>query len=375
VFLPFFIIPAAYFLLFIFSYFWVDLNLTLVSWEPVNQVLEGLKRLGYFNRPLSSRLYLIIILLLISIQVYLLFSRFVSKTSLKKLFLLAGGVALIACLSYPFLSHDIFSYLFDAKIIWHYQQNPYQHSPAEFGHDPWLRFMHWTHRTAPYGPVWLLYTLLPALFSFGRFSLNFYILKLVNGLVFFLTGYLLLSFKNDKRVFAYWFFNPFLLIELLVNAHNDLLMISLFLLSFVLWQKKKPGWSIFSLLSSVATKFVTGLAAPLLFLKKNSSLIAWGIFGLLVAFAWKIDQFQPWYFTWAWVVFPLIDLSSFSWLMIFVFQALLLVFKYQPYILTGSWEGTGCFTFFRVLLVGLAIFLLLSLRGDKIIGRKLSSHS
>jgi hypothetical protein len=308
-------------------------------------------------------------------QLWFLFSPALKKISRKQLLILAGIVVFLASLSYPFLSHDIFSYLFDAKIIWHYQQNPYQYSPNEFGADPWLRFMHWTHRTTPYGPVWLLYTLLPALFSFGRFSLNFYILKLLNGLVFFLTGYLLLSFKKDRRVFAYWFFNPFLLIELLTNAHNDLLMISLFLLSFVLWQKKKPGWSIFSLLSSIATKFVTGLATPLLFLKKNSSLIALGIFGLLAAFAWKVDQFQPWYFAWAWVVFPLVDLSSFSWLMIFIFQAFLLVFKYQPYILTGSWERTGYFTFFRIFLVSLAVFLFFSLRGDKIIGRKLFHRS
>ena len=181
----FLVIFFSYLVLFFFSYFWVDLNLTLTSWGPINQILERFKWLGYFNRPLSSRLYLAIILLLVLIQIYLLFSHFIHRTSLKKLLLLAGAVVLISSLAYPFLSHDLFSYLFDAKIIWHYRQNPYQYSPDHFASDPWLRFMHWTHRTCPYGPVWLGYTLIPAIFSFGRFIINFYCLKLLNGLFFF----------------------------------------------------------------------------------------------------------------------------------------------------------------------------------------------
>lgn len=360
-FFPFLIIPVAYLLLFIFSYFWVDLNLTLVSWGPVNQVLEGLKQLGYFNRLLSSRLYLAIILLLVLIQIYLLFSRFISRTSLKKLFLLAGGVVLIACLSYPFLSHDLFSYLFDAKIIWHYRQNPYYHSPDEFAPDPWLRFMRWTHRTYPYGPVWLTYSLLPAVFSFGRFILNFYGLKLLNGLVFFATGWLLLKITNEnKRVFVYWFFNPFLIIELLVNGHNDLLMIALFVAALFFYQKKKL-LAIGSFLSSVAAKFITALAWPLIVFKNRHLWATLFSFFALIGFAWQIDRFQPWYFTWLYLALPLMKMTDFSWLVIFVFQALLLIFKYQPFLATGSWEGTSYYLLFRVGLVSLGLFLLTNL--------------
>jgi hypothetical protein len=361
VFLPFLIIPTAYFLLFILSYFWVDLNLTLVSWGPVNQVLEGLKWLGYFNRPLSSRLYLVIILILTLIQVYLLFSRFIDRTGLRKLFLLAGGVVLIASLSYPFLSHDLFSYLFDAKIIWHYQQNPYHHPPNEFSADPWLRFMHWTYRTAPYGPVWLFYSLLPAVFSFSRFILNFYGLKLLNGLVFFVTGWLLLKITNkDKRVFAYWFFNPFLLIEFLVNSHNDLLMISLFMAALFFSRYKKNILTFLLFLASVAVKYLTILAWPLLLFRRGRSspwAILFAVFGL-IGFAWQIDRFQPWYFTWLYLAFPLIKMTSFSWLVVFTFQTLLLIFKYQPFLATGSWEATAYRSFFQVWLAALGIFFL-----------------
>ncbi|MGI6278760.1 MAG: hypothetical protein ACOYJ8_03080, partial [Patescibacteria group bacterium] len=352
----------------------VDLNLTLTGWGPINKILNQLKNLGYFNRPLSSRLYLAIILALVSLQIYLLLAKFTQRTVLKKLLLLALAVALIASLSYPFLSHDLFSYLFDAKIVWHYQKNPYQFSPDQFGSDPWLRFMHWTHRTYPYGPTWLIFTLIPAIFSFGRFIINFYGLKLFSGLAFFISGWFLLKINNnDRRVFAYWFFNPFLLIEFLVNGHNDLLMIGLFFAALFFSQSKKSFLKAISFLASLGTKFISGLALPLLIFKRRRFWATLFVFCSLVGFAWQIGRFQPWYFSWLYLAWPLMAITNFSWVLIFIFQALLLIFKYQPFLATGSWQGTGHNLLFQVLLISLAIFFLTLLPiFKKIIGRLLS---
>jgi hypothetical protein len=44
--------------------------------------------------------------------------------------------------SYPALSHDFFSYIFDAKIATQYHANPYTTTPQHFSQDPDLRFMH-----------------------------------------------------------------------------------------------------------------------------------------------------------------------------------------------------------------------------------------
>jgi hypothetical protein len=52
------------------------------------------------------------------------------------------------------------------------------------------------------------------------------------------------------------------------------------------------------------------------------------------------------------------SMTGFSWLLVFIFQAFLLVFKYQPFLATGSWEGTGHNLLFRVLLTSLAVFFL-----------------
>jgi len=219
--------------------------------------------------------------------------------------------------------------------------------------------MHWTHRTCPYGPTWLVYTLMPGLVSFGRFVINFYGLKLFNGLVFFLSGWLLLKItQNDRRVFAYWFFNPFLLIELLVNAHNDLLMIGSFFAALFFWQSRKRVLGLVAFLFSVAVKFISGFAWPLLFFRRRYFWATLFAAFALTGFAWQINRFQPWYFTWIYLALPFMIMTNFSWLVVFIFQALLLVFKYQLFLATGSWEATAHPLFFRVLLVALGLFFL-----------------
>jgi hypothetical protein len=367
------LILLSYLALFFFSYCWIDPNLTLTSWEPLNQVLEQFKHFGHTNSSLSSRLYLLIMTVLFLGQAYLLFSHFLLRAERKKLLFLAAAVIFLAAFSYPFLSHDLFSYLFDAKIVWHYQKNPYRFSPDQFASDPWLRFTHWTHRSMPYGPVWLAYSLLPAIFSFGRFIINFYGLKLLNGLVFFAAGSCLLKIaRNDRRVFAYWFFNPFLLIELVVNGHNDLLMIALFFASLFFYQKRKKIISLVLFLLSAATKFITALSWPLVFLKNRRFWATGFLFFLFLGFSWQINRFQPWYFTWAFLAFPFLGMANFSWLIVFFCQFLLLVLKYYPFLATGSWEKTSYFGFFRLLFVFLSFFFLFHLPVFKKTAKKLN---
>ena len=58
--------------------------------------------------------------------------------------------------SYVAFSYDLFNYIFDAKIITFYHQNPYFHKALDYPGDPMLSFMRWTHRVYPYGPIWLV---------------------------------------------------------------------------------------------------------------------------------------------------------------------------------------------------------------------------
>jgi len=353
----FILLILSYLSLFVFSYLWVDFNLTIVRFPFLADFLNQFQHWGYFHRSLAARIYLMLLVLLFGFQLYLLFSGFLKRQSLERLFFAAGVVVFIASLSYPFLSHDIFHYLFDAKIIGHYHQNPYLYSPNYFSSDPWLRFTHWVHLPTPYGPTFLLYSLLPFIFSGGKFILNFYGFKLLGGLLFFLAGLLLFRInKENKDVFFYWFLNPFLIIELLVNSHNDILIIFLFYLSLFLCLKKKR-WGLLVFAASFLVKFIHLIFAPVLFVEKKTRRL---FFSLLVVFLFLTfaslltapgQRFQPWYFSWLFMALPFMDLSYFYWLVIFIFEALILVFKYYPFLLTGSWEGTSFLLLFRLLFV------------------------
>ena len=204
----------------IYSYSLVDPNLTFVSnrwWEFFR---ERMIELGYYRRDLSWLIYLSIIILLFAAYFY--FKKKYKRLNALKLAIIISALTLI---SYPFLSHDFFNYMFDAKLVTYYHVNPYLFKALDFPSDPWIRFMHWTHRTYPYGPIFLLITLLPSYFSLGKFFLSFLFFKLT-----FIAFYLLAVYylnKLNKRYAILFATNPLVIIEGLVNSHNDLISVSL----------------------------------------------------------------------------------------------------------------------------------------------------
>ncbi|MBI4037465.1 hypothetical protein HY382_00265, partial [Candidatus Curtissbacteria bacterium] len=162
------------FLTSVFSYSYVDLNLTLINNPAVLKLINFLQAIAYFNRPLATFIYLFSVFTLFSAFGYLLYQTFKRNLELGTIRKMVIVATLIMVFAYPFLSADLFNYLFDAKIVWLYHQSPYSHKPLDFPQDDWLRFMRWVHRYSPYGPVWIGMSLLPSIFGFGKFILNFF---------------------------------------------------------------------------------------------------------------------------------------------------------------------------------------------------------
>lgn len=156
----------------VYSYTLIDPNITLINNSMWATIRESLIHFGYYERQLSSQVYIVLIVLLFGFHWY-----FVKHYRSIALSTLLGIAFFFTMLSYPFLSHDLFNYMFDAKILTTYQENPYLHKPQDFPHDPWLRFMHWTHRTYPYGPIFLIITLVPSVLGVGKFLLTFLLFK------------------------------------------------------------------------------------------------------------------------------------------------------------------------------------------------------
>lgn len=326
---------------FLFSYLWVDLAIVLMlgASHPIVNNLYPAMVFGEGNRQTHALIYLALLSFVFVIQL-ILFKKADILNS-KFFFITAFITTIIFSLSYPLFSHDIFTYLFFSKVVVTYQMNPYLVTPNDFRlTDLWVGFIHSVDGHYRYGIVYLLYTLIPMfILSGSKFILNFFALKLMNALLFFITGVVLYKyFNNDNKVFALWFFNPLLIIELLINAHNDLLMIVLFIFSVVLLKNKKYFYSIGFAIASAATKYISLYATPMLVLNekwrdlffKASSLV---LISYLVTTATAVHS---WYYSWFFMFIPFMKLSRLSNYFILTLGFLLMI-NYSSFIKTKEW--------------------------------------
>jgi hypothetical protein len=300
--------------------------------------------LGYHMRQESALIYIVLLILLTIVYVALI-------SNSKKIHPLALAVitGLILICSNPLFSHDLFSYIFDAKILTHYGQNPYTTIPESFPGDEWLRFMHWTHRSYPNGPTFLPLTLVPSFLGMGIFILNFMLFKAV-FVGSYIIGVFLLQ-KIDKKGALFFATHPLVLIEGLVNAHNDMIAVSLGLVGvYLLFQKKQ----IVSRLFLVASAGIKYLSAPILILTRNNktintlALLAQVALILYLSFTRRI---QPWYFLPLFVFVPYF-LNVLQNLHIFFFSLLL---SYVPYIRYGDWNAQLLDMKHDIMIVGAAV--------------------
>lgn len=314
-------------LLSVYSYALIDPNLTLLNHPLWNSFSKQAIHLGYYQRKLSWYIYLILLLLLFSFH-HIFLKRNGKYSPIK----IASIISIILFFSYPFLSHDFFNYIFDAKILTFYGENPYLKKPLDFPQDDLLRFMHWTHRTYPYGPTFLGISIIPSFLSFGKFILSYAFFKLMS-VGFYLACVYYLE-KTDKKIALQFATHPLVVLECLVNLHNDLLALSLGLI-FIYYLTKNRVNSWILLILSVGIKYIT---VPLVLLLVSKSkryvitAIVWQFF-VLIYLAWSFD-IQPWYFMSILVYLPFIP-NLLSNLHIF-FLGLLL--SYYPFIALGEWN-------------------------------------
>jgi len=378
-----------YFVLAIFSFSQVDLNLTLNDNRLFLNFTTMMQELGYYNRPASSVIFIFLEFLTFSffiLNLYLFYKRMIS---LKYLLILLFSSVILLIFAYPFLSSDIFNYLFDAKIILKYASNPYTHKPLDFPQDEWLRFMRWTHRYSPYGPAWLSISLLPAIMGFGKFILTLISFKIFISVFHLINTYLvykIVSKLNPKMaVFGTSFYalNPLILIEGIANGHNDIVQATFILLPILFLLNRNNILSIFSLIIGILIKYLSIFIMPLIIIeffskKKNSKrlvslsilslsvfLVVYSSVGIKTPFVNQGSiqtQFQPWYLIW---VLPLISLIP-SPNLIAAATALSIgaSLRYLPFLYYGDWSHPYTILFMQLITIlpaiSISIYLLIS---------------
>jgi hypothetical protein len=102
--------------LFFYSFTQVDLSLTLSQASFLQTIQRSFQQIGYFNRPLSTIVFVIILALLFAYYIYFLRLALERRITKKDVFLISTLTALILSFSYNAFSYDLFNYIFDAKI-------------------------------------------------------------------------------------------------------------------------------------------------------------------------------------------------------------------------------------------------------------------
>lgn len=362
-----------YLLLAIFSYAYVDLNLTFSQNPIALKFVQNMQQLGFYHRLQATTIYLIWVIFAFSLFCFNLWLFYKSKIGKKYLAISTLINTLILIFAYPFLSSDLFNYMFDAKIIWKYHLSPYTHKALDFPQDDWIRFMRWTHRYSPYGPLWLLFSLVPTILGFGKFIVTFFAFKMFIGTFHIINAYLiykiLQKINSSLSIFgtAFYALNPLFLIEGVANAHNDIVLATFLLFSIYFLAYKKTPLAYFSILVGTLVKYIPIFNLPWLMLATIfpkeikwsiiSNLITMSIFTYVFS-SFRITlpfvssgstqvQFQPWYLFWTIplvTLIPKIELISVA--VALSFGASL---RYLPYLLNGDWSQPGTIGFMKLI--------------------------
>lgn len=303
-------------LLGIYSYSQVDLNLTLLQAPWFLNFQHLMIQLGYYNRSLSTVIFLVLLALLALIKP-------------KNIVVAIVGISILGLLSYPAFSHDVFNYIFDARIAVFHHANPYTSTALMFSGDDWTRFMNWTHRTYPYGPVFLPISILVYFLGFNKFILTLLLFKALFVGAYLGCCYIIHKLARSQGL-IFFAFNPLIIIEGVLSPHLDILM-----LFFILYAFYKKNWLAYII--SVGIKYATVLMPP--FVKNLNFLVILAFIGAFIQIGSR--ELLPHYFI---VPIGFLALVINSRLLVVsgvLLSIALVVIRYYSFILTGSWFTIG----------------------------------
>lgn len=313
-------------------YLSVVVLLTIFSFGFIDPHLSKLLPfVASYHRQAATFIFLALLILLFGCYLYFLKYR-------PKIWVLITS-AVILTFSYPALTYDLFNYITTAKVLYTYHENPYIVMPIEISNEPYLQFTRAANKVALYGPIWLFITSLPHTIGFGNIWATLLAFKLVNALAFLLFCVLVYKWTKDFMNVVFFAFNPLVLIEVLMNGHNDIFMMILVLVAL----KYK---NLLVLLASWFIKGATMIVTPLLFFKISWDKTLVYAFWLL-SFVFFIvgplrEELYPWYALWLITPAALLPYKSHKFLWQFtIVLSFALELRNLPYMWMGYYEGVG----------------------------------
>ena len=340
--------------LLLYSYTQVDLNLTLSRASVVQTIQKAFQYIGFYNRPLSTGMYIGILVMLFAFYVWALRLARSGALSMSRIWMIIWSVVLFVTFSYPAaFSYDFFNYMFTAKTVMVYHKNPYTVIPLQFaGIDPWTNFMRWTHLSSAYTPLWIGMTLIPYVLGLGYFVLVLFGIKILVAAFYLLACVYLAKIvrHKDSRSAAVsmvlFALNPLVIIESLVSGHNDIVMIAFVLVALWCLDHKNMINAWWYLALSIAAKFVTIVLIPFFYMRQSRVFMLLAMIVGLILVIMRRGEMLPWY--WVWIM-PFIALlpdfrelhviaTVFSFGLLMRYATFIYVGSYDPWVLSvNSW--------------------------------------
>ena len=267
--------------------FWVLVSLALQTPSGLVFNVRGAKYSGPLTWPaewfdLSSlspvdRSNTYIALMLVLTLTYLVAIYLVRRDKRRSVTAVLGGFfALFAVLFLfmpPFISRDVYSYVFYGRTMSVYHGNPYIMVPAGRPHDIILPLIRWRHNASVYGPLfnWLSFSITRAagnnialnVFGFKALAVAFYAGCL--PIVYSLTRRVSPGRENFSLAVSAWC--PIVIMHICGGGHNDSLMAFFILAGFLLYRKERAFLGLLVVTVAVMIKLTAVLAlAPYLVL-------------------------------------------------------------------------------------------------------------
>ncbi len=173
---------------------------------------------------------------------------------------------------YPPTAVDMFHYHAMARIAWVFGANPLITPQGDF---PYPIGMSWSELPSPYGPLWSLLTgpaaVIPRLFA-DDVTIGLYAFKAMGalsvlataGMIWRIVGRMAPGQQALATLLFAW--NPFVLLRIVGNGHNELWMMLPVLIALECVQRRWWVLAIEALTLSVLVKFATALLGPPLLL-------------------------------------------------------------------------------------------------------------
>lgn len=174
-------------------------------------------------------------------------------------------ISILYTLILPIISSDVYYYIGTGWQQIKYLGNPYYesiNSVINFKNDEMLKFVSWNNMKAAYGPVWMMVSKILMTISNGNLVYGLFIFKIFNLLLHLYNCYLIYKITNNNKYVYCYALNPFILFEGLTNVHNDMLIITLILVSLYFLYNDKFKFSIIFLTLSLLAKYITVLLVP-----------------------------------------------------------------------------------------------------------------